>query len=136
MFNTSKAFAVALLVAVFVAGLAIGAAGTRWMAQSRAAAARAARSGGYAERLTRELALSPVQHDSIAAILRRHDPEMRAVFTRVQPVMDSLRAQLRSEIRAQLTPEQQTAYQQLVERDRARSSRRDSANQRRERPNR
>ena len=136
MFNTSKAFAITLLVALFVAGLAIGAAGTRWMAQSRASAMRAARGGSYIERLTRDLALTPAQHDSIADILRRHDPEMRAVFTRVQPVMDSLRAQLRSEIRAQLTPEQQTAYQRLVERDRARFSRRDSAGQRRERPNR
>ncbi|MEK7667211.1 MAG: hypothetical protein AAB409_01020 [Gemmatimonadota bacterium] len=134
MFNQSKAFAIGLLIAVFLAGIALGSAGTRWMAQSRMAAQRAAR-GGFADRLARELQLTTVQRDSVAAILRRHDPQMRAIFATVRPQMDSLRAQLRTDIRAQLTPEQQTSYQRLMERDRARFSRRDSTAQRGERHN-
>lgn len=132
MFNQSKAFAVGLLIAVFVAGIALGSAGTRWIAQSRMAAQRAAR-GGPADRLARELQLTAVQRDSVATILRRYDPQMRTIFATVRPQMDSLRQQLRNDIRAQLTAEQQATYERLMERDRARYSRRDSAIQREER---
>jgi hypothetical protein len=134
MFNQSKAFAIGLLVAVFVAGFALGVAGDRWMAQRAEAARRDAR-GSYAGRLARDLRLSAVQRDSVAAILRRYDPQMRTIFATVRPQMDSLRQQLRNDIRAQLTAEQQATYERLMERDRARYSRRDSAAQRDERHN-
>lgn len=132
MFNTSKAFAIGLLVAVFLAGMALGAAGSHW-ARARSAPPRRDPRVTYVDRLARDLQLSPVQRDSIAAILRRYDPQMRALFAGVRPQMDSLRAQLRTDIRAQLTLEQQANYQRLMERDRARFSRRDSAAQRGER---
>jgi len=132
MFNQSKAFAIGLLIAVSVAGIALGSAGTHWLAQSRMAAQRTAR-GGPADRLARELQLTTVQRDSVAAILRRYDPQMRAIFATVRPQMDSLRQRLREDIRAQLTAEQQATYERLMERDRARYSRRDSAAQRDER---
>ena len=134
MFNASKAFAIGLLVAVFVAGLALGVAGDRWMAQRAMAARRDAR-GGYADRLARDLRLSTVQRDSVAAVLRRYDPQMRALFASVRPQMDSLRAHLRGDIRTQLTTQQAVAYDSLTERERARFSRRDSATQRTERRN-
>jgi hypothetical protein len=132
MFNQSKAFAIGLLIAVFAAGIALGSAGTRWIAQSHMAAQRAARAGP-ADRLARQLQLTTVQRDSVAAILRRYDPQMRAMFATVRPQMDSLRQQLRNDIRAQLTAEQQATYERLMERDRARFQRRDSAVQREER---
>ena len=71
----------------------------------------------------------------MVVILRRYDPQMRAIFTSVQPQMDSLRERLRADIRAQLTPEQRTTYQQLIERERVRFARRDSASQRGDRHN-
>ena len=126
MFNQSKAFAIGLLVAVFVAGIALGAVGTRWAA-GRHAPSRPR--GGYADRLGQQLQLTPVQHDSVAVILQRFDPQMRAIFTRVQPQMDSLRQELRHAIKAQLTAPQQTAYQQLIDRERERFARRDSTTQ-------
>jgi len=126
MFKQSKAFAIGLLVAVFVAGIALGAAGSHWAA-GRHAPSRPR--GGYADRLAQQLHLTPVQRDSVAAILQRFDPQMRAIFTRVQPQMDSLRQELRHAIKAQLTAPQQTSYQQLIERERERFARRDSATQ-------
>lgn len=131
MFNQSKAFAIGLLVAVFLAGVALGVTGGRWLAESRAPGPRPNR--GFADRLAQELKLTTAQRDSVVIILRRYDPQMRAIFTSVQPQMDSLRERLRAEIRLQLTPAQQTAYQQLIERDRARFARRDSASQQRDR---
>ena len=126
MFNQSKAFAVGLLVAVLVAGIALGAVGTRWAA-GRHAPPRPR--GGYVDRLAQELQLTTIQRDSVTAILRRFDPQMRAIFTSVRPQMDSLRQELRHAIKAQLTAPQQTTYQQLIERERERFARRDSATQ-------
>ncbi len=133
MFNQSKAFAIGLLVAVFLAGIALGAAGSRWVFVRHAGPPRPNRS--YADRLAQQLKLDSTQRDSVAGILRRYDPQMRAIFETVRPQMDSLRERLRGDIRAQLTPAQQTAYQQLIERDRARMARRDSASQSDRRPN-
>ena len=126
MFRQSKAFAIGLLVAVFVAGIALGAVGIRWTAGRHAPPRPRV---GYADRLAQQLQLTPVQRDSVAAILQRFDPRMRAIFTRVQPQMDSLRQELRNAIKARLTAPQQTAYQQLIERERERFARRDSTPQ-------
>lgn len=133
MFNQSKAFAIGLLVAVFVAGVAAGVAGTRWDLGRRAAARREGR--GYVERLAQQVRLTATQRDSVTGILKRYDPLMREIFARVRPQMDSLRERLRADIRAQLTASQQAAYQQLIDRDRARYQRRDSAGQRTDRKN-
>jgi len=133
MFNQSKAFAIGLLVAVFLAGIALGATGSHWALARHAGPPRPNRN--FADRLAQELKLDSAQRDSVAGILRRYDPQMRAIFASVQPQLDSLRERLRVEIRTQLTPAQQTAYQQLIERDRARFARRDSASQRTERHN-
>ena len=132
MFNQSKAFAIGLLVAVFVVGIAMGAAGAHWSFAHRAPPPRGGgpRGGGVAERLARDLQLTVAQRDSVSAVLRRYDPQMGAIFASVRPQLDSLRGQLRADIRAQLTPQQQVSYDSLMERDRARFSRRDSTPQR------
>jgi len=131
MFNQSKAFAIGLLVACLVAGIALGVAGSGWMSAHRSPRPNR----GYADRLADQLQLSTAQRDSVVSILRRYDPQMRAIFATVEPQMDSLRERLRVDIRAQLTAQQQTAYQQLIERDRARFAHRDSASQRGDRHN-
>jgi hypothetical protein len=123
MFNKSKAWAVGLLVAVAVAGFAAGAVtGSRLVRRGRAP-------DGYAGFLTRELKLSAAQHDTVTAILRRHRHEMRAVYAQIRPQMDSVRARVSDEIRRALTPAQQQAYQQLLDRDRAERTRADSTAQ-------
>jgi len=120
MFNKSRAWAVGLLVAVAAVGFAAGFAVQSW-------AARRGRSDGYSGYVTRELGLTAAQHDSIVAILRRHRPEMHAIFLTIRPQIDSARARVSDEIRGVLTPAQQSAYQQLLDRDRAERARADSA---------
>ena len=120
MFDKSKAWAVGLLIAVAAAGFAAGLAVQSW-------ASHRGRSDGYSGYLTRELGLTAAQHDSIAAILRRHRPEMHAIFMTIRPQIDSARARVNDEIRAVLTPAQQPAYQRVLDRDRAERARADSA---------
>jgi Spy/CpxP family protein refolding chaperone len=120
MFNKSKAWAVGLLIAVAAAGFAAGLAVQSW-------ASHRGRGDGYSGYLTRELGLTAAQHDSIAAILRRHRPEMHAIFLTVRPQIDSARARVSDEIRGVLTPDQQATYQKLLDRDRAERARADSA---------
>jgi len=133
MFNQSKAFAIGLLAAVLVAGIAIGAAGSHWATEHRGPKMRPPPRGGFVERMARDLRLTTAQRDSVSAIFRRYDPQSRAVFARVEPQLDSLRRLLHAEIRAQLTVQQQATYDSLMERVRARMARRDSALQRGER---
>jgi Spy/CpxP family protein refolding chaperone len=121
MFNKSKAWAVGLLIAVAVAGFAAGAATQGWFAHHGRG------SDGYSGFLTRELKLTAAQHDTIAALLRRHRPEMHAIFLLIRPQMDSARSRVSDEIRRVLTPGQQAAYQKLLDRDRAERARADSA---------
>ncbi len=123
MFNKSKAWAVGLLIAVAVAGFAAGAVtDSRLLHRGRGA-------DGYAGYLTRELQLTAPQRDTVVAIVRRHRSEMRAVYAQIRPQMDSVRARVADDIRRILTPEQQTKYQQLLDRDRAERARADSAAQ-------
>src|SRR3989442_1778390 len=65
--------------------------------------------------LSRELDLSPVQRDSVRAIFTRHRPETDALWAQVRPRFDSIKARMRTEIDAQLTPEQRTRHQQLID---------------------
>jgi len=118
MLNRSKLAAVGLLAAVFVAGGLAGWGG-------REAAERVERGpGGMGSRrgpdalvayLSRELSLSAAQAESVRAIIGRHRPETDALWARVRPQFDSIKARMRAEIDAQLTPEQRTHHQQLIE---------------------
>ena len=120
MFNKSKAWAVGLLIAVTVVGFAAGMAVQSW-------ASRRSRGDSYSGYLTRELGLTRAQHDSIAAILRRHRPELHAIFLTIRPQIDSARSRISDEVRGLLTTAQQSAYQKLLDRDRADRARADSA---------
>src|SRR5947208_23338 len=65
--------------------------------------------------LSRELRLNAAQRDSVRAIIARHRPETDALWARVRPQFDSIKARMRAEIDAQLTPEQRTRHQQLID---------------------
>lgn len=113
--NKSKFIAVGLLALVFAAG---GAAG--WGV--REGARCDGRGGGgrrgpdaMVERLGRELDLSAAQRDSVRAVFARHHPETEALWAAVRPRFDSIKARVRAEIAAQLTPDQQARYQRLLE---------------------
>ncbi len=113
MLNRSKLAAVGLLAAVFVAG---GLAG--WGGREAAEGDdRGPRRGPDAlvAYLSKELDLNGAQRDSVRAIIARHRPETDALWARVRPQFDSIKTRMRAEIDAQLTPEQRTRHQQLID---------------------
>jgi Spy/CpxP family protein refolding chaperone len=113
MLNRSKLAAVGLLAAVFVAGGLAGWGGREAAERDD----RGPRRGPDAmvAYLSRELDLSSAQRDSVRAIFARHRPETDALWAQVRPRFDSIKSRMRAEIDAQLTPEQRTRHQQLID---------------------
>jgi Spy/CpxP family protein refolding chaperone len=115
MLNRSKLAALMLLAAVFVAGAAVGwgvREGTDHRGRGRG------RGGGpdaMVHHLGRELDLTAAQRDSVRAIFARHHPEIEALWAEVRPRFDSIKARVRTEISGQLTADQQTRYQRLLD---------------------
>lgn len=68
------------------------------------------------ERLQRALDLSPEQRDSVRAILERHRPGFDSVWAETRPRYETLRDRVRSDIRAQLNPDQQRRYDDMIAR--------------------
>lgn len=125
MLPKSKMQAIGLLVAAAVVGFASGAATISWAGVESRKERHPRRS--YSEMLQQELGLTDLQRDSLRTLLRSHRPRMRAVMEHVRPQMDSLRDEMRTEIRAVLTPAQQAAYDTMLTRERRMRARADSA---------
>jgi hypothetical protein len=122
----SRLTAAGLLLAVFALGALAGGVGVS-VTEHRGHDAGRSRNGrdGYVTWLTSELSLTPGQQDSIRAIMARHEPAMDSMWRDLRPRFDSLRGVVREEIRAQLRPDQQGEYQEVIERrDRAYKERR------------
>ncbi|HEY6092046.1 MAG TPA: hypothetical protein VIV83_08655 [Gemmatimonadales bacterium] len=114
MLNKSKLAAVGLLAAVFVAGGLAGWGG-REAAERDDHAPRRRSPDAIVDYLGRELKLNSAQRDSVRAIIARYRPETDSLWARVRPQFDSIKARIRAEIDAQLTPEQRTLHEQLIE---------------------
>ena len=72
---------------------------------------------------------STLDDDLVRPILERFEPRMDSIWQEVLPRFETLRGELRSDINAQLTPEQQRHYAELLERhDARRRNSKDSAN--------
>lgn len=115
MFDRSKAWAVALLAAVFVAGLATGWAGASWT-RHRGRERRPRGTEAMLTYLDRELKLTRPQHDSVRAVLQRRRSEIRTLWQEVHPRLDSLRQAMHAEIEAQLDADRRARYLQLLAR--------------------
>lgn len=120
MLNRSKTWAVALLVATFIAGTLVGA-GARvvWVGRAAAAAAAAGPTRGpdrLLASLTTELHLTPLQHDTIGAIIYRHWVRANGVWNAVQPRFDTIRVDMDSEVVRHLSPDQVIKYRDHVTR--------------------
>ncbi len=120
MLKQSTGWAVAALIAAFLAGGLVS-----WGVASRAGHGRGSGPGwgrggggrgGPGGLLKRELELTPAQEDSVQAIFARHRPQMEALWREMRPRFDSVRAAVNAEINAQLTPAQRTKFQKLERR--------------------
>ena len=111
--------AVATLVAVFACGAATGAAVMRYTASRSIhhlldAPPTEARRRAMVWAIDRKLSLSSEQRDRIEAILAAHSGEFTAIALRTEPQLAPLMAQVESEIRATLTPDQQPKFDALA----------------------
>jgi hypothetical protein len=105
----SRAWAVAFLLAVFLAG---GAAG--WALARRRPGGTPRGPDAIAAFLGRRLDLSAAQRESVRTVFVRHHEEMQTIWGAVRPRVDSLRAVVRTEVNGYLTPDQRTRYAQLL----------------------
>jgi hypothetical protein len=116
--NPSKTRALTLLAATFLAGIAVGA-GVPVVWAHYGADRRSERPHGFERmmgELDQELHLTPVQHDSVHAILERRFGQLSAVWESVKPRFDTLRSRMDSEVVHQLTPTQAVQYRDHVTR--------------------
>jgi hypothetical protein len=126
MLNKSKLWAAVLLVAVFAAGAAVGAA--VFAERSDQVEARGRRGDSTGERRERprersyvgwleaELVLSPAQRDTVGRILDGYQGAMSEIWSEVRPRMDSIRTLIRGQILQVLDSAQQDKYRVLTAR--------------------
>jgi hypothetical protein len=127
----SRLAAAGLLLAVFALGALAGGVGVSLAEHRGGDVGTTPRSrDGYIARLTTELELSGDQRDSIRAIMERNKPAMDSMWGEVRPRFDSLRTQVRGQIRGQLNSGQAAKYDEMIER-RDREYRERRANERR-----
>lgn len=107
-----------LLVAALVVGFVVGAGGMLLAQRSGWGPFRPRRHGprGYVAWLTRELELAPAQQDSVRAVLERWRPAMDSLRRETAPRFETLQRGIRSDIRAQLNPEQQRRFSIMTQR--------------------
>jgi hypothetical protein len=126
---TPRRNAVLLLVAVFVAGLVVGVGGLTVAERSglHLVPPPPRNQESYLDFLSRRLDLSPAQRDSVKSILDQHRSTMDSMRAAVAPPFETLRRQIRSEIRAQLTPAQQQQLDAMNRRNDSTSNHRNDA---------
>lgn len=116
----SRLGAVVLLVATFLVGGLLGGVVTS-LGQRRAhdQARRERPRPTYVERLSQDLGLTQEQRTRIQAVLDRHQPTMDSLWHHMRqqfPQMETERLAIRQEIIALLSPEQQTKYAAIIQR--------------------
>lgn len=112
--------AVVLVLVVFVLGILLGALGT-YIAGERVWARGEGRGSGKGrvrlqEQLTRELELNAEQQKQLAAILEETKKKYEALYEPVRSQADLVRQQGRENIRAILSPEQRTKFEEVLQR--------------------
>jgi hypothetical protein len=133
MNGKSRAWALALLVAVFLVGGAAGAAVDRMLVGDReVSSGQRGRTSGdrdrrrsYLDWLGAQLELSEQQRAEVQGILERHRDQVSGLWREMRPRYEELQQQARAEIRGLLTEDQAAAYDALLQRQRERHERGD-----------
>jgi hypothetical protein len=118
------------MLLVFVLGVLAGGAGSRAMLQRRYARLFRDRFSVFEHRrlgaLSHRLALDDAQEDKVRGIMAKYGQERRelarAMYDQCGEPLRTQKAQMDSEIRALLRPDQQTRYDELVKDSNARGS--------------
>jgi hypothetical protein len=116
VFNTSKLWAFSLLLAAFAAGVAVGGVGSAVLAGRqgpRGPGGSRHPEVSFLEHLDRDLHLTPAQHDSVGAILKRYDEPMRQLWRAERRGFDSLRVQVRGDISRVLSDSQRVQFDRM-----------------------
>ncbi len=132
MLNQSKIWAVALLVAVFAAGVVIG--GPLWEVLSgdrpagvnergRPPDSRGRERRSYSDHLQEELDLTAEQRSAMDSILEMNQDEMQMVWRELRARIDTLRQEISSEVMVFLTEQQRERYRAMIERSKNRGDR-------------
>jgi hypothetical protein len=104
--------AAALLFGAFLAGIAVGVIGGRFLGGRFWERGRPT-PGHAVEMLSHRLGLRPSQRDSVKAIFERRRPTFDSLWRDVSPRIDSLEHTVSREIEAQLDPDQRIKYTEL-----------------------
>lgn len=116
MVTKSQLWATVLLLSTFAAGAVVGGGATNAWRDRRGPdrpqqdRGQRDRDRGFVATLSKELNLTPVQKDSVKAILRKHDAAFRSVMDGTRPKFDSLRALVHADIKGVLDQPQQEAF--------------------------
>lgn len=113
MFNRSKAWAIALLAAMFLAGATVAWGFDEWAGDSRRGGRRRG-TDAMVDFLDRNVELRPAQRDSVRAVFTRYRAAMDAIWAEVHPRVDSVRSLMRAEISVQLDSAQRERYARLI----------------------
>lgn len=133
----SKSFALLVLLAAFVAGIALGYTGDRLIDRDR----HGRRDRPSRDQIARELKLTPAQRAQFDSIMTSRRTQMRDLFKPIRPQMDSLQKiakvigdSTHEQLKRVLNPDQAKKLDDMRERGRKRAaesrSRRDSTKDR------
>lgn len=117
MNGKSKYWAIALLASVLLLGGAAGAVVDRALGSEAACPASEARSPrheGYLAWLSAELDLTADQRAHVEATVEQHRGRASALWSEMRPRFEEMKADLRAEIRGQLTDAQLEKYEELL----------------------
>ncbi len=110
---------VALLVLIFILGIATGAFGYRLLSDKgyfspRGRGPARVNRGEVVERFTRELGLSAQQREQLNVILTEDEQKFRELNKSIKPQADAIRQEGRNRIRAILTDEQKPKFEEML----------------------
>ena len=132
----SKSYALLLLLAAFIGGIALGYAGDRVLSHRK----HARNDRPSRERMARELNLTPPQRAQFDSIMNVRRTQMRELFRPIRPQMDSLQKIAKTlgdstheQLKKILTPEQAKKLDEMRDRMRKREAERARSDSNRQR---
>ena len=112
MISSTRRAAV-LLLSTFVLGIGTGAGFMAYRMRTLQPPPAQGRAAWYLDNLKRNLDLTPVQQDSVKAVLDRYTPAMDSLMSEIRPRLDTVRTAMRAEIAQFLDPRQQKEYEAM-----------------------